>query len=302
LSVYQNTAFPILVTENCDRVEISSTFAREPSGKTHYKRVNLQFMKIGLALSGGAARGMAHVGVLKVLLEHNIPIDCVAGTSAGSLVGGAFASGLTVAQIAEMAAKVRWTLLGRIAFSRFGILSTERMRGFIRENLPVHRFEDMPIPFACVATDLNTGDAVVMKERGDLANAICASCAVPGLYVPVTSEDGRQLIDGGVVEIIPTVTVRNLGADFVIAVDVVSQGAKFLDKPSTVIGVFFQSAMLMLRTVSRYQLNTADIVIRPDVKHLRWDEVGRSKEFIKAGEAAALEAIDEIKRLIHIAS
>src|SRR3712207_4351961 len=101
-------------------------------------------MKIGLALSGGAARGMAHVGVLKVLLEHNIPIDFVAGTSAGSLVGGAFASGLTVAQIAEMAAKVRWTLLGRIAFSRFGILSTDKMRRFIHENLPVHRFEEMP--------------------------------------------------------------------------------------------------------------------------------------------------------------
>jgi NTE family protein len=241
---------------------------------------------------------MAHVGVLKVLLEHGVPIDFVAGTSAGALVGGAFAAGLTIGQIAELAAKVRWTLLGRFAFSRFGILSTDKMRGYIRENLPVQRFEQMPVPFACVATDLNSGEAIVMKERGDLATAICASCAVPGLYVPVLSEDGRQLIDGGVSEIIPTVTARNLGADLVIAVDVASQGARFLDKPQTVVGVFFQSAMLMLRTVSLYQLNTADIVIRPEVKHLRWDEVGRSREFIEAGEIAALKAIDEIKELI----
>lgn len=258
-------------------------------------------MKIGLALSGGAARGMAHVGVLKVLLKHNIPIDFVAGTSAGALVGGAFASGLTIGQIAALAGKVRWTLLGRFAFSRFGILSTDKMRGYIRENLPVQRFEQMPIPFACVATDLNSGEAIVMKERGDLATAICASCAVPGLYVPVIGADGRQLIDGGISEIIPTATARNLGADLVIAVDVASQGVRFLDKPQTVVGVFFQSAMLMLRTVSQYQLNTADVVVRPDVKHLRWDEVGRSGEFIEAGEIAALEAIDEIKTLIQIA-
>ena len=258
-------------------------------------------MKVGLALSGGAARGMAHVGVLKVLLENKIPIDCVAGTSAGALVGGAFASGMSISQIAEMCAKVRWSLLGRFAFSRFGILSTEPMRKYIRENLPVSRFEDLILPFACVATDLNTGDAVVMKETGDLAAAITASCAIPGIYVPVTSEDGRMLVDGGIAEIIPTETARNLGADFVIAVDVNWEGAKFLGAPQTVLGVFFQSAMMLMRTVSKHQLNSANVVIRPAVGHLRWDEVGRSKEFIEAGERAALAAIDEIKNLLESA-
>lgn len=255
-------------------------------------------MKIGLALSGGAARGMAHVGVLKVLLENGIPIDYVAGTSAGAIAGGAFASGLSVAEIAELSARVRWSLLGRFAFSRFGILSTEPMRKYIGQNIPAKRFEDLILPFACVATDLNTGEPVVMKETGDLAAAITASCAIPGIYVPVTDGDGRMLIDGGVAEIIPTNTVRQLGADIVIAVDVNSEGAKFLGAPQTVLGVFFQSAMMLMRNVSKHQLNSADIVIRPSVGHLRWDEVGRSKEFIEAGEKATLEALPDIKRLI----
>lgn len=254
-------------------------------------------MKIGLALSGGAARGMAHVGVLKVLLEHDIPIHAVAGTSAGAIVGASFAAGMTIGQIVEMSSKIRWSMMGRIAFSRFGILSTEPLRKYVRNNLPVTDFAEMPLPFACVATDLNTGDAVVMKETGDLATAIAASCAIPGIYVPVYVE-GRQLIDGGVSEIVPTETVRSLGADIVIAVDANAEGIKFWGAPQTVLGVFFQSAMLLMRTVAKHQLITADVVIRPKVGHLRWDEVGRSREFIEAGEVATLEVIDKIKQLI----
>jgi NTE family protein len=255
-------------------------------------------MKIGLALSAGAARGMSHIGVIKVLREHDIPIDFVAGTSAGALVGAAYASGMTIEQIVEMTRKIRWSQFGRLAFSRFGILSTEPMRKYIQEKLPVRRFEEMMLPFACVATDLDTGEAVVMKETGDLASAICASCAVPGLYVPIKSNDGRQLVDGGIAENVPTKTVRNLGADFVIAVDVNSEGAKFLGAPQTILGVFFQSAMLLLKTAASYQLNNADVVIRPAVGHLRWDEVGKSKEFIAAGEAATLAAIVDLKQLL----
>lgn len=255
-------------------------------------------MKVGLALSGGAARGLAHVGVIKTLLEHDIPIDFVAGVSAGAVVGGAFASGLSIAEITEMSGNLRWRLLGRFAFSRFGILSTEPLQNYIRKHLPVKRFEDTVLPFACVATDLNSGEGIVMKERGDLASAIAASCALPGLYVPVRSDDGRQLVDGALAEFIPTQTVRNLGADIVIAVDVNFEGAKFLGTPQTVLGVFFQAAMLLLRTVARHQVIHADVVVRPLVGHLRWDEVGKHKEFIKAGEAAALLVMDDIKKLI----
>lgn len=254
-------------------------------------------MKIGLALSGGAARGMAHVGVLKVLLQHKIPIHAVAGTSAGAIVGASFAAGMTIDEIVQMTAKLRWSQFGRIAFSRFGILSTEPMRKYLQQNLPVKDFSEMPLPFACVATDLDTGDAVIMKERGDVATAVCASCSLPGIYVPIKMH-GRYLVDGGIAEIVPAETVRSIGADFVIAVDVNAEGIKFWGAPQTILGVFFQSAMLLMRTVAKHQLNSADIIIRPKVGHLRWDQVGRSREFIEAGETAALEVIDDIERLI----
>jgi NTE family protein len=255
-------------------------------------------MKVGLALSAGAAKGLAHIGVIKVLLENNVPIDFIAGTSAGALVGGAFASGLSVDQVANLAAKASWFALGRIAFSRFGILSIEPMRAFIKQNFAAKRFEDLQIPFACVATDLSTGEKVVMQERGDLSQAICASCAVPGMFVPVILDDGRKLIDGGIVEFTPTNTVRNLGADFVIAIDVIADDSRLAGTPQTAIGVFFQSAMLLLKTAASFQHSYADVVIRPKVGHLRADEVGKAREFILAGEQAAKASIDEIKLLL----
>ncbi len=255
-------------------------------------------MKVGLALSGGAARGLAHIGVIKVLLEHGIPLDVIAGTSAGSIIGGAFASGLSVEQMIEMSAKIKWGLIGRFAFSRFGILSTEPMQNYIRQHFPVKTFEETILPFACVATDLNTGEAVVMKERGDLAAAIAASCAIPGIYVPVVSSDQRQLIDGGIAEFVPVKTTRGMGADLVIGVEVNFDDARFTNAPQTALGVFFQAAMMMLKTAANHQLNNADVVIRPAVGHLRIDEFGKAREFIAAGEKAALAAVNEIKDLI----
>ncbi len=255
-------------------------------------------MKIGLALSAGAAKGLAHIGVIKVLQEHHIPIDFVAGTSAGAIVGGAFASGLSVAEISDLSKKASWFALGRFAFSRYGLLSLEPMRAFIKNNFKAGRFEDLPVPFACVATDLQTGDKVIMKDRGDLATAILASCAVPGMFVPVADTNNRKLIDGGIVEFTPTNTVRALGANFVIAVDVIADDARLSETPGSAIGVFFQSAVLLLKTAASFQHNYADVVIRPKVGHIRADEVGRAKEFIQAGETAAREAIGDIKRLI----
>ncbi|MEP6925301.1 MAG: patatin-like phospholipase family protein, partial [Pyrinomonadaceae bacterium] len=247
-------------------------------------------MKVGLALSGGAARGLAHIGVIKVLLEHQIPLDAVAGTSAGAIIGGAYAAGLTVPQMVQLSAQIKWGLIGRFAFSRFGLLSTEPMQNYIRQNFPVKTFEETIVPFACVATDLNTGEGVVMKERGDLAAAIAASCAIPGIYVPVLSEDKRQLIDGGIAEFVPVNTARSLGADVVIGVEVNFDDARFVNAPQTAFGVFFQAAMMMLKTAANHQLNNADIIIRPSVGHLRIDEFGKAREFIAAGEKAALAA------------
>lgn len=253
--------------------------------------------KIGLALSGGAARGFAHLGVLKVLAEHEIPIDFIAGTSAGSIAGAAFAAGLSVEEIVAFGKKMSWFRMTGFSYSPKGLLSTAPLGTFIEQHFPVKNFEDLTIPFAAVACDLETGDEVVLKETGDLALAIRASCTVPGVFAPVQYE-GKWLIDGGVTSLVPTEAVRDLGAEIVIAVDVNACGATYWGTPSTFLGVFFQSAMLLLRTTGKSQHYRADAVIIPAIAHLRPDEIRRMDEFVKAGEEAALEQIDEIKKLI----
>ncbi len=253
---------------------------------------------IGLALSGGAARGIAHVGVMRALTENNIPIDFVAGTSAGSLVGGAWASGMPLDQIEDLGRKMRWRDVGRATISRLGVQSNDRLEQYLRDRLPVTRFEDLPVPFAAVATELKSGAAVVMRDRGDVPFAIRASCAIPGWYVPVIDEQGRQLVDGGLVAVIPASVARSFGADIVIAVDVNAAGATFLGSTSSVIGVVLQSMLVVQKTASHYQISLADFVIKPQVGHIRWDEMGRADELIAAGYKAGLEAVPEILELI----
>lgn len=254
--------------------------------------------RVALALSGGAARGMAHVGVLRVFEEHALPIDYIAGTSAGALVGGAYAAGMSIDALEEIARTLRWRNIGRMTLSRLGIQSNARLEDYIRERFPVTRFEDLRIPFAAVAADLQSGAAVTMSGEGDLALAIRASCALPGWYVPVIDEVGRQLIDGGLVANVPTRAARDLGADVVVAVDVNAEGAKFLGPPHSAIGVLMQSMLLVQRTAALYQRQVADIVILPKVGHIRWDEMTRGEELMRAGAEAAAEAVEALKQLL----
>ena len=251
---------------------------------------------IGLALSGGAARGIAHVGVLLALAEHKIPIDCIAGTSAGSLVGGSLASGLPLAEIEAIGRSLRWRDIGRMTMSRLGVQSNERLEEYLRARLPVTRFEELQIPFAAVATDLNSGEPVVL-QKGDVPFAIRASCAIPGWYVPVTHEDGRQLVDGGLVAMVPSSVARSMGAEIVLAVDVNAQGATFMGPSRSVISIVLQSMLVVQRTASRHQLEAADLVIKPRVGHIRWDEMARADELIAAGYEAGVESIPVILAL-----
>jgi NTE family protein len=257
---------------------------------------------IGLALSGGAARGIAHVGVLRALAENQIPVDYVAGTSAGSLVGGAWASGMPLDEIERIGLNLRWRDIGRVTMSRLGVQSNDRLEQYLRSQLPVTRFEELPIPLAVVATELDSGKPVVMRDHGDVPFAIRASCAIPGWYVPVQDEDGRQLVDGGLVAVIPSNACRSLGADLVIAVDVNAEGALFLGPSQSVIGVVLQSMLVVQRTASLYHRAAADMVIAPKVGHIRWDELARSKELVDAGYKAGLESIAQIRALIETAT
>lgn len=273
----------------------------EAAAKTEDRGPQINFLmprkKVGIALSGGAARGFAHLGVLKTLVAHGVPVDYVAGTSAGSFAGAAFASGASIDDIIEMGRKISWYRMTGFSYSAKGLLTNAPMGEFIRQNFPVHRFEDLPTPFAAVACDLETGAEVVLRDKGDLSTAVRASCAIPGVFMPVEQE-GRRLIDGGVISNVPTKAVKKLGADVTIAVDVIACGATYWGSPSTLLGIFFQSAMMMLRAASKAHHYRADVVIVPQIAHLRPDEISKIDEFIAAGEAAALEKIDEIRELL----
>ncbi len=254
--------------------------------------------RIGLALSGGGARGFAHIGVLKVLAEHNIRFDMIAGTSAGSIIGGALAAGMSPAEMETMARKVGYINMMRPSFSFKGLLSSAPMDKFLRRELPVTRFEDLPIPFAAVAYDIKAGKETVLSETGDLVTAIRASSAVPGAFAPVKGGNGELFVDGGVTNIMPVDVVRAMGADIVIAVDLLACGSKLNGVSGTAAGIMIRSAMTLLRTSASYQGGKADIVIIPPIAHLRPDQIRKRDEFFPLGESAARDRIDEILAFI----
>jgi len=257
--------------------------------------------RVGLALSGGAARGVAHVGVLRAFEEHQIPIDAIAGASAGSLIGGAYASGLPVEELEKMARNFRWRHTSRFSFSRLGLQSNAKMETFLRARLPVTRFEDLKLPFAAIAMDLMKGTPVVFRDEGDLPFAIRASACIPALYTPIRDAEGRLLVDGGLIANLPISYVRDLGADLVIAVDVNFDGIRFFGEPRTAVGVLAHTFVAVERIVSNQNRGEADVLITPKVGQIRWDQTRRADELIEVGYEAAIQSIAEIKRMIDAA-
>ncbi len=251
--------------------------------------------KVGLALGGGMARGTAHIGVLRVLERHGIPIDMIAGTSVGSLIGGAYAAGLNADQIAELSRTIRWSDLGRVTVSRLGFYSNARTEDYVRSRFPVTEFEKLRIPFGAVAADIRSGKMVVFTE-GSLPLAIRASCAMPIYYTPV-AVNGRMLVDGGIVGHLPASVARLMGADLVIAVDVNSQHGT-IPAPTNMFTVMSQSLSIMGRSTVAYLYQDADIVIIPKIGHIRPDDLSRAAEMIAEGEKATELAIRKIKALI----
>ena len=265
-----------------------------------FEKLNRQHRpRIGLALSGGAGRGIAHIGVLRALEENEIPIDAIAGASVGALIGGCYAAGLSIEQLEAMARTFRWRHMGRLAYSRLGLQSNKRMETFLRARLPVTQFEDMKIPFAAMVTDLRNGTLIVMRDTGDVPFAIRASNCLPVLYAPIEDDEGRLLVDGGLVANLPVNETRRLGADIVIGVDVGGDGARFMNTPRTALGVLTQVFVAVERIVSNQERENADLVITPKVGHLRWDETRRAKEFLAAGYDAGRESIGRISEIIN---
>ncbi len=248
--------------------------------------------RIGLALGGGVARGIAHVGVLRELIKNNIPIDLIAGTSVGSLIAGAYAAGLSPDELEQLALKIRWSDIGRVTVSRLGFFNSARMEDYIRGIFPVHKIEEMRLPVGIVATDIQEGKMVVFTE-GDAALAIRASCAIPCYFTPVLV-NGRMMVDGGLVGHLPASVARGMGADIVIAVDVHSQGIP-IPPPNNIFTIMYQSLSIMGRSSVTYLYQDADVIVQPKVGHVRPDDLTRAEEMIAAGEKAAREVMHLIK-------
>jgi NTE family protein len=254
--------------------------------------------KIGLALSGGAARGIAHIGVLKVLEENNFPIDFIAGTSMGSIIAGMYAAGMSISQMIEIARSVRWRDVSRMTPSRLGLMSSEPLEQLLRRLLPVSDFSKMRVPLAVVAADIQTGQSVVFTE-GDAPRAIRISCTVPGFFAPVKDEQGRMLVDGGLSQNLPTSIVQKMGSDRVIAIDVNST-IEMPSPPTNMFQIVMQSLMIIGRASNAHQAARSDLLVQPSAGRIRFDELERALDLIAAGEEAMNQALPAAFALLEV--
>jgi len=245
---------------------------------------------IGLALGGGFARGIAHLGVLRVFEQHRIPVGRIAGVSAGAIVAAAYASGASVEEIAEAARSMRFKDVARWGISLLGLVGSERMAEFLKRLLKVCCFEDMRIPLAVVATDLRTGQPVVFRGRGDVLLPIRASCSYPGLFRPVRC-GGHHLVDGAMTMEVPAAAVRALGATQVVSV-VLPMNGEF--DPRNMLQVVNRCFQIMQRRTEQEWRRASNVVIEPDVRGMTWDGFESAERLIERGEKAALAALPRI--------
>jgi NTE family protein len=250
--------------------------------------------RIGLALGGGAAKGFAHIGVIKMLEASGIHPDAVSGTSAGSVVGALYASGMDAFQLQEQAFALDEGKIRDVRFFSGGMVQGQKLQDYVNELVRQTPIEKMHTPFAAVATELETGTRAVFI-RGNTGQAVRASSSIPGVFEPVEI-NGRHFVDGGVVSPVPVDAARQLGADIVIAVDISARPDG--SNPDSMVGIVGQSITIMGRKLAEQELARADIVIRPKVGQIGPTDFDQKNVAILEGERAALAAIPAIKAKI----
>lgn len=249
-------------------------------------------MRLGVALGGGFARGLAHIGVLGVLEQNGIPLHCITGVSAGAIVAAAYASGTTPVEIAQAGSAMRFTDVARWTIGRMGIAGSERMERFLRKLLKCYTFEQMRIPLGIVATDVVTGEAVIFRDRGDVVLPIRASCSYPGLFQPVRCGE-RLLVDGAISTEVPALLARLLGATHVISLHLPMQGAAAT--PTNMFHVINRCFQILHSRTEITWRQHSDLVIEPDVRGMEWDSFDSAAQLIKAGDEAARLALPRIQ-------
>ena len=266
-------------------------FGREISRKT--VPASSKTPSIGIALGGGFARGIAHIGVLKVLEEEGIPVRVVAGTSVGALIGAVYCSGMPLDELERVACACRFTTFARWTVSRYGFASNDRMTSFLSRVLKVRTFEELKIPLGVTATDFNTGEGVVFHS-GSIIDPVRASCAYPGMFLPVEIR-GRYLVDGMLSHPVPTRPLREMGADRVMAIHLKGTWSNG-GAPRHLFDVIGQSFAIAQDAMSSLWRSAADIVIEPDVAGFGYDDFKRAKELVKVGETAMRKALPEVRK------
>ena len=258
------------------------------------EKVRLERPRVGLALAGGFARGIAHIGVLRVLREAGIPIDCVAGTSVGALIGTAFCAGTSLEDMEATGRTTSFADFGRWTPSWLGLATNQRMEKYVERLTAAKTFEELKTPLAISTSDINEG-ITVYYTSGSLAQPLRASCAYPALFVPI-QYDGRTLVDGFLTAPVPVEGTLLLGADVVIAV--------YLDSgsdatPRTAAEVISRSFNIIQRHAEVAWRQQADLIIEPDVREYAWDDFSKTPELVSAGEAATIKLLPEIRALVN---
>ena len=253
--------------------------------------------KLGLALGGGFARGISHIGVLHTLEKHGIAVDYISGTSAGALAGMAYASGLPYEEVVKRATALRFGMFGQWRFSWLGLASNQRLEFYPKRHLNVSTFEELRIPLMIAATDLITGEPVYF-DHGPLGPPLRASCAYPGLFQPVQYE-GRTLVDGFVGATVPVDAASRMGADVIIAVFL---DAEAMVKPTNFTDVIGRSFSIIQRHADLAWRARADVVIEPRVRDFAWDDFAKTPQVIAAGEEATLAAMPRVRAALEAAA
>jgi NTE family protein len=250
--------------------------------------------RIGLALGGGFARGIAHIGVIRVLEQHEIPIDFIAGTSVGALIAASYAGGSSTEEMERRGVETHFRDFGRWTLSRMGMASNEPLETFLHKFTPAKDFQEMKIPLTIVATDLMQGESVYFT-RGDIGPALRASCAYPGLFLPV-HHNGRVLVDGFLTETVPSPAARRMGAEIVIGVHL--EPGLLATGPRNTIEVISRSFSIIQMAATQPWRAATDVLIEPNVHHILWDEFVKTPQLVEAGEAACRAALPDIKHAI----
>lgn len=253
-------------------------------------------LKIGLALGGGAARGQAHAGVLKVFFEEHIPIHLIAGTSAGALVGALYCTGMGVEEIGRTIIDIKWGDMLSFGFHKLGFFNTDKLERLLDKTIGGKCFEETVIPFKVVAVDITTGKEVVLGS-GPIAPAVRASCSVPGVFEPIPW-DSKLLVDGGIANSVPADVVRDMGADYVIGVNL--NGDRFFErKPKNILDILNASFHITISNNTQKAYQIADIMIAPDLRKWSYHKLRGGREKARLGEEAARAVMDTLKKAIY---